>query len=431
VAVEAGACESSPDNVSDRTVDLEASSTPGTRRTALRRVVDPLWASRLVVLIGGVIGLSKAQRQVPLTTLGSFVVTPLDHWDSAWYLRIASTGYRNVQARAFFPLYPMLVHLVGIVTGDPYAGVIISTVAFFVALFLLYRLVEVDFSSQVAAMTVALVAFCPFAFFFFAIYTESLFLVLTVGAVYAARRERWLVAGILGAFASATRNSGVLVAIPILLLYLYGPRGDAQAPRTRWHDAREGLRILLPRYRLALRIWPVLLVPVGMVAFTVYLVLTYHAGIGWLSSEKYWHHTTVDPIEGFARGASAGWSGIRDLLSHPASPFTNVDATLSFINVLNLVACLAGLLTLVVCVRTLPIAYSGYAAAAFVLPLTSPVPLYPLVSLPRYELVIFPLFIGVARALAVRRWTAVATLTGGAVLLGVFAAMIALGDFVA
>jgi hypothetical protein len=382
-------------------------------------------------LIGGVIGLAKAQRHVPLTTLGSFVVTPLDHWDSAWYLRIASTGYRNVQARAFFPLYPMLVHLVGIVTGDPYAGVISSTLAFFVALFLLYRLVELDFSSEVAATTVALVAVCPVALFFFSIYTESLFLALSVGAVYAARRERWLVAGIVGAFASATRNSGVLVAIPIVLLYLYGPRDDAQAPRTRWHDARDGIRILLPRYRLALRIWPVLLVPVGMIAFTVYLVLTYHAGIGWLSSEKYWHHETVDPIRGFVRGASAGWTGLRNLLGHPASPFTNFDAALSFINVLNLVALMAGLLTLIVCARTLPIAYSGYAGAAFVLPLTSPVPLYPLISLPRYEMVIFPLFICVARALAFRRWSAFATLAGSAILLGVLAAMVALGDFVA
>ena len=129
---------------------------------------------------------------------------------------------------------------------------IVSLVAFFVALFLLYRLAELDFGSEVAAATVALIAFCPFAFFFSAIYTESLFLALVVGSIYAARRERWLVAGVVGAFASATRNTGVLVAVPIVLLYLYGPR-EARAPLSRWHERRHGLRLLLPCYRLGWR----------------------------------------------------------------------------------------------------------------------------------------------------------------------------------
>jgi hypothetical protein len=412
-----------------REEEVGRDSAPGAPRTALRAVSGPFWASRLIVFICGAIGSVRVGRaHVALTDLGNLAIAGLDRWDSGWYLSIASTGYRSAAARAFFPLYPLLVRTVGFITGDTYAGVIISMGAFFVALSLLYRLVELDFSSEVAAITVALVAFCPIAFFFSAIYTESLFLALTVGAIYAARRERWLVAGIVGAFASATRNAGVLVSVPIVLLYLYGPRGDARAPRARWYDTRHGLRTMLPRYRLGLQIWPVLLVPMGVLAFTAYLALKYHAGTSWISSEKYWRHESVNPIEGFIQGARAAWSGIHHLTVH-ASGGGSAN-WIQTVNLFNFVSCAAGLAALVACLRTLPVAYSAYAAAAFVLPLTSPVSGAPLSSFPRYELVIFPLFICVASALVRRRWVTLAV-AGGAVSLTALTVLFAGGTWIA
>lgn len=412
---------------------LAAGRAPGTRlpspRVALRAVGGPFWNSRSVVLLSGLFASVKVGTAgLKLTNFGSLLLAPSLHWDDGWYLDIAQSGYGNVQARGMFPLYPLLIRAVGLLIGITYAAVIISLVALFVALLLLYRLTELDFSPQVAATTVALVAFCPMAFFFSAVYTESLFLALSVGAIYAARRERWLVAGILGALASATRNSGVLLILPILLLYLYGPRGSESAARANWPTPRLWLQKLLPRYRLTWRIWPVLLVPLGVGAYTLYLALKYHDGFEWISVQRtYWLHTSSNPIGGFVQGADTAWSGLRDLIAHPggrnaASP----DAT----NILNFVACLAGLVALVGCLRNLPIGYSAYAAAAFLLPLMTPTQQYPLNSVPRYQMVIFPLFIWAAQYLERRRWSTTA-IAGSAVLLGMFTAMYAVGPWIA
>ena len=190
---------------------------------------------------------------------------------------IAKSGYADSLRRmAFFPVYPGLIHIVGFVTrSDLVAGVVISLIAFMVALALLYRLVLLDFGEDVAATTVMLVAFCPVAFFFSAVYTESLFLALSVGAIYAARRERWLAAGLLGGFAAATRNGGVALILPVAVIYFYGPRTTGRARRTRWAgEALSGVRLLLPRYRLRVdAIW-MLLIPAGLGAYLAYLGIT-------------------------------------------------------------------------------------------------------------------------------------------------------------
>lgn len=408
--------------------DLGATSDLGSAGVALRAVVRPFWASRLLVLVFGVYAsLAVGSGGVSTSSFGKALTAPSNHWDANWYLLIARSGYRTPESRAFFPLYPLLVKAGGWAIGDVYAGVVISLVAFLVALFLVYRLVELDFGSEVARVTVALIAFCPFAFFFSAIYTESLFLALSVAAIYAARCERWLIAGVVGAFAAATRSSGVLVVLPIVLLYLYGPRGDASAPLARWHDSRRGVRLLLPRYRLTWRIWPVILVPLGLVAFTVYLALAYHAGTSWISAESYWVHQTAIPIVAFVRGMTAGWTELRHLISHSSGPYASSQ---HMSNLLNAVAAIVGLVVLIECVRTLPAAYWVYATAAFVVPLASPVAGYPLTSFPRYELVIFPLFIGVARYLMRKRWTRIGVVSS-ATLLGVFAVLFAVGNWIA
>jgi len=77
---------------------------------------------------------------------------------------------------------------------------------------------------SLADNTVTLIAFCPTAFFFSAVYTEGLYLLLSVGCILLARRGRWLWAGVLGGLAAASRNSGVVLLVPFLLLFLYGPR---------------------------------------------------------------------------------------------------------------------------------------------------------------------------------------------------------------
>jgi hypothetical protein len=174
----------------------------GRGRSELGVVWRALWTSRLVVVAGGVLaalafgsvsGAPQRYDQFGLTRpfgyLGNLLVSPLARWDSAWYLAIAQNGYDHNPARTtFFPLYPMLIRGLGLAFGsDLIAGVVISVVCFAVALVVLYRLVALELDSERARICVLLIAFCPMAYYFSAVYTESLFLALSVGCVYAAR----------------------------------------------------------------------------------------------------------------------------------------------------------------------------------------------------------------------------------------------------
>ncbi len=118
---------------------------------------------------------------------------------------------------------------------------LISLVALAVALFLLHRLVSLDFGEEIATTTVLLVAFCPVSFFLSAVYTESLFLALSVGSIYAARRERWMLCGALGFLAALSRNGGIALILPTAIIYLYGPRAAVDARSTRWGSRAPGL----------------------------------------------------------------------------------------------------------------------------------------------------------------------------------------------
>lgn len=204
-----------------------------------------LWISRLVVLVSGTFavlaigrrpgtsGFDPARLTAPFGYFGNLLAAPFARWDSVWYLAIAQGGYDHQRARtAFFPVYPMMMRGLGVVVGsDLIAGVLISLVAFAVALTLLYELTCLELDSERARVTVALVAFCPMAYFFSAVYSESLYLALSVACILAARRGRWATAGVLGAIAAASRNSGIMLVVPVVLLYLYGPREDRPPPR--------------------------------------------------------------------------------------------------------------------------------------------------------------------------------------------------------
>ena len=153
------------------------------------------------------------------------LLAPLARWDSVWYLRIADGGYGDDPARAaFFPLYPLLVRGVGALLGGSegallIAAYLISLAAFLGALHLLYRLVALELGRPLARPALLLLAVFPAALYFGAPYSESLFLLLAVGTFYAARTDHWAWAGVCAGLASATRSAGLLLLIPLLILW--------------------------------------------------------------------------------------------------------------------------------------------------------------------------------------------------------------------
>jgi hypothetical protein len=407
----------------------------------LRLAWRALWTSRLVVLGAGIFGVLSIgnasdadgfdpQRLTrPFGYFGNLLVSPVARWDSVWYLWIAHSGYDHDRLRTtFFPLYPLMVRGVGVVTrSDLIAGVLISLVCFAIALVLLYRLVELELDAKRARICVMLVAFFPMAYYFSAVYTESLFLALSVGCVYAARTGRWAQAGLLGAFASASRNTGVILVVPIVLLYLYGPRADRPAGRTPAH--------LRPRHPIGRSLAWVLLVPVGLGAYILFLALGTGHLLSPFTTEKAWYHHFAGPFGGVWDGAVAAWDGLRQLIhGHKTPVYFDLNAgdpfTVAGQNLMLFGFLVVGALAFVGVLRRLPLAYAAYVLVALAVPLTYPVTPLPLSSLPRYEVVLFPLFMWGADWVSRRRIAPQALACSGA-LLGLFTIEFATWRFVA
>src|SRR3954464_12383715 len=184
------------------------------RDAAVAEALRALCVSRLLVWASGaaaaaLVGL-PARVQLfdpgavtrPFGPAGDALVAPLARWDSVWYLAIANDGYPADDPRraAFFPLYPLLVGAAKALVGSPIvAGVAVSLVCFGVALVLLHRLTELELGAAAADETVWAPALSPAPGVFPAVYSEALYVMLSVGSIYAARTGRWAWAGTLGA----------------------------------------------------------------------------------------------------------------------------------------------------------------------------------------------------------------------------------------
>ncbi len=175
-----------------------------------------------------------------------------DRWDAYWYLDIARNGYAlrgESQANVvFFPLYPLLVRLVALAVGGDFvlAGWLVSSVCLALAAALFARLVEEFHPGIDPALPVVFLLAHPAAFFLNAVYSESLFLSLTLAMLLAARRGRFWAAGIFAALASATRVAGLFAGVLLAAEFIHA----------------HGLRGLLTR-----RVFALGLAPLGLLAF--------------------------------------------------------------------------------------------------------------------------------------------------------------------
>jgi len=310
----------------------------------------------------------------PFGSLGNKLVAPGARWDSVWYLLIADHGYVSARATEFFPLYPLTARAAGAPLGSSLiGGLVVSLASLLAALYLLRKLVETELGTRAARRTMLLVAFFPTAVFFSAVYTEALFLALSIGAFYAARRGHWAWAGIAGGLASLTRPTGVLLLVPLALLYLYGPRDD------RPPAAGAGFR---PRYRLAPNALWLLAVPAGLGCFMVYLAARFGNPLEMLGQGAAWGQTFTFPVVTVWHAASLAASGLASA-AHGHAP-QNVYEFGAF--------CLACVGT-VGAFRRLPVAYGAYAAAGILFIASFPFSGQSLASFSRYMTPLFPIVV--------------------------------------
>lgn len=156
------------------------------------------------------------------------------NFDGEHYLAIAQNGYQPL-TYFFFPLYPILIKYISLPLGNSLtvlvrSGIFISFLSFLIGLYGLYKLAKLDFNEFASKYSVVLILLFPTSFFFGSVYTESLFFALTVWCFYFARRQNWLVAGILGALVTATRLVGLAVVAAIIIEAVEFYRKDKKIP---------------------------------------------------------------------------------------------------------------------------------------------------------------------------------------------------------
>ncbi len=382
--------------------------TDPSRSEAARSAWTALWRSRLLVWASGIVaGVAFNQSQEAARSLNPRGLTsglgpvwevlagPAARWDAAYYLTIATHGYGDLNSPsnhrlAFFPLYPLLVKVLGVAMPVIVAGVLISIVALGFALYGVHRLSTLESAraaspsvrgraSGTAGLAVLLIAFSPMAVFFSADYTESLFMALAVAVFLCARNGRWMWAGIAGLLASATRSPGVILLLPAIVLYLYGPREDRAPDRD---PAGTLVSRLLPRYSVRPDVLWLALIPLGLLAFFAGLALAGGHALSPLTTEHTaWERHGADPIVVI-------WDAIKQtVVSHHGN------------EVIQLAFLLAALIATVGVLRRLPLAYGLWMIAALIPPLADPEPEL-LLSTARFVAVLFPIAMWLALWLA-------------------------------
>ena len=380
------------------------------------------WVSRLLIwvtgmaafLVWGLMGRSTDFDPGGITShfgsVGNVLMAPAARGDTTWFSAIAQSGYGTDVARpAFFPLYPLAMRAGGVFTGDVViAGLVVSLAAMVVALAALHRLTELELGGPAARLTVWAMALFPMSFFLSAVYSESLFLMLAVGALLAARLDRWALAGLLGGLAAATRSAGLVVALALLLLFLDARRG--RVPEAGGRPAPAWPRVL----------W-IALVPLGPALFSLWFAVRGLDAMAPFHAQDEWMRSFAGPFVGVWDGTVAAFDGARQLLSGSRTPVYFAIAGGDPYNVAwhNLLPFAFLVLTVPAVIgvwRRMAPAYTAYVLVSLALPLSYPVAPQPLMSYPRFVAVVFPLFMWAGA------WAAAGAPWRARVLLGVSAA---------
>jgi len=271
-------------------------------------------------------------------------------FDTNWYLKIASSGYSGEDgSTAFFPFYPLLIRLAGFLLGnDLLAALLISSLALLGALVLLRNLAAELTDPRTADRTLLYLMIFPTSFFFFAAYTEGLFLFLVLASWQSARRRLWWLAALAGVLAALTRLQGVLLILPLAYMWV------TQKERRRWWQA------------VAL-----LAIPTATLAFFLFTKTAMASDL-----QNLWHGIFLWP-----------WQNIWAALTQIGS------GTGSVIDVLNLAATVLFGFLCIPAWKRLPHEWFLYMLVMILVPIFRMNATQPLVSMSRYVIVLFPGFL--------------------------------------
>ena len=300
------------------------------------------------------------------------------NFDGVHYLTIAAKGYSAKFTQVFFPLFPVILGILqNILFFFPslLVALTISNLFFLSALFVFYKLLRIDYDNIVIKWIFIFLLLTPTSFFFASLYTEGMFLLLVVSAFYFARKKRWIAASVAVGLASATRFVGIFL-LPALLWEWHKNRIKNQESRIM------NTNNILTSYFLLLTSPVLYIAPLGLIVYMIYLQINFGDAL------YFWH---AQPVFGAAREGTGivllpqvFWRYFKILTSVPANQ-------LSFwIPLAEFVATLSAIFLLIFAHRRkIRFSYLIYSWPALILPTLTGT----LSSMPRYILIIFPIFI--------------------------------------
>ncbi len=290
-------------------------------------------------------------------------------WDTKWYMDIAKNGYAipdsipptytHQENRAFFPLYPVMMKIIGAIFGDRYylAGLIISNISLIVASFLLYYLVRSYYGSKIGLSSVKFLYLFPTSFIFSGVFTEAIYLALTLCCFVFSQKRNYLLVGISGFFLALTRTLGVLIFIPLLYELLEA------------HNFKIN--------KIKFKVLYLILIPLGLALFSIY---NYHL------TGDYFAFKNIQSVPGWDRS-----------LTNPIVVLIN-GIQQGFINDLNIRKIVEGSITIIslffllfYC-QKIRFSFFVFGLYSIIIPLSTS-----LDSMPRYILPIFPLYLILAK----------------------------------
>lgn len=263
--------------------------------------VTPIWtaalATRVTVLIVAyfaVVTLGVNQPTMGFEFSPDAAFNLPGRFDAGWYGGIGLDGYSfegrwdKQQNVAFFPAFPLLMRAVGypvgaFAPGVPkerrmlrllWGGTVISIVAFAWAAVYLWRLARDTIGEERASSAVALLAAYPFALFFSTAYTESLFLLGAIAAVYHFRREEFVPAAAWGLLVGLTRPNGCFLSVVLALLIV---------ERVRLSEITTALH-----HRISKSLLTAAAPGVGMLIYSAYVHHLTGAWFGWARLHEAW-----------------------------------------------------------------------------------------------------------------------------------------------
>lgn len=302
------------------------------------------------------------------------LLSPWQRFDTLHYTRIATAGYEHEADSVFPPIFPLLIRATAFPFGGSHSAqmataVLVANLACLGLLILFHKVAAAEIGGEHAARTILYFAVFPTAFFLFAPYTESLFLLLALGSFWSARRGHFVWAGLLGLLASLTRLTGWVLVFPLAVELWQQQLSHGRWRTLSWPHAVAGTAVLLP----------------GLGTF-LFLVYRWAIGLPSLSHiyAEYWYQTTGLPGFDLLRA-------LQTMLLGGAARRGEFTLWFDFFCAILLIV------STILAFRRLGTSWGLYAAMMLFFMLLPTSDLKPLYSFSRYALSFFPLFMLMGR----------------------------------